>query len=191
MTSEKSWRLWSDNDRRFVMTVYCKPKTDEVLLRELGDAESLLLLGCPICANLSYAILKNDDDSPCMKITFRGGKPQYVTKEVSRVSSLLQDKGKTVKEQVLNFPGGLCSLNDKDMKKFRGKAADTSTIVTFSCELGKEHMESRFPGKTVIGAMNAVGIFGAPIRQKLNRIYVDRDKANIKNFTLVEDSNDS
>ena len=173
------------------MTVYCKPKTDEVLLREVGDAQSLLLLGCPICANLSYAILKNDDDSPCMKITPKGGKPLYVTKEVNRISSLLQGKGKAVKEQVFNLPGGLCSLNDKDMKKFRRKAADTSTIVTFSCELGKEHMESRFPDKTVIGAMNAVGIFGVPIQQKLNRFYLDREKANIKSFTLVEDSSDS
>ena len=96
-----------------------------------------------------------------------------------------------MKKQVFNWPGALCSRPVEDLKKFRGKTADTSTIVTFSCELGKEHMESRFPDKTVIGAMNAVGIFGAPIEQKLNRFYLDREKANIKSFTLVEDNNDS
>jgi hypothetical protein len=121
-----------------------------------------------------------------MKITFKGGKPIYVTKEVDRILSLLQEEGKTVKKQVFNFPGGLCAFNDKDVKKFRPKTKDSATMVTFSCELGKERMESVFPDKQVIGAMNAIGIFGAPINQKLNRLYLDRDKTNIKSFNLAE-----
>ena len=172
------------------MAVYCKPKIEEILLGEIGDAQNLLLVGCPICSNLSYAIQQDEDDSPCMTITLKGGKPHYVTKEVNRILSLLQERGKSVKKQVFNWPGGLCSLNDKDMKKFRGKTEDRSTIVTFSCELGEENMRNRFPDNQVIGAMNAAGIFGAPISQKLNRFYLDRDKANIKSIKLAEDGDD-
>jgi hypothetical protein len=173
------------------MTVYCKPKTDDILLGEIADANDLLLVGCPICSNLSYGIQQKEDDSPCIKITPKGGKPIYVTKEVDRMLSLLQEKGKTVKKHVFNFPGGLCAFNDKDVKKFRPKTEGSSTIVTFSCELGKERMETVFPDKQVIGAMNAVGIFGAPINQKLNRLYLDRDKTNIKSFNLAEDGESS
>jgi len=169
------------------MTVYCKPKTDEVLLAEIGEAQSLLLVGCPICSNLSYGI-RQEDHSPCMKITLKGGKPLHVTKEVDRMLSLLQEAGKTVKKHVFNFPGGLCGFNDKDAKKFRRKTENMSAIVTFSCELGKERMETVFPDKQVIGAMNAVGIFGAPINQKLNKLYLDHEKTNIKSFKLVDDS---
>ena len=173
------------------MTVYCKPKTDEILLGEIGDMQDLLLVGCPICANLSYGIQQEEDDFPCMKITLKGGKPIYVTKEVDRILSLLKEKGKTVKKHVFNFPGGVCAFNDKDVKKFRPKTENASEIVTFSCELGKERMETVFPDKRVIGAMNAVGIFGAPINQKLNRLYLDREKTNIKNFSLSEDRDGS
>jgi len=169
------------------MTVYCKPKTDDILLGEIADANNLLLVGCPICSNLSYNLQQEEDDLPCMKMTLKGGKPIYVTKEIDRMLSLLQERGKTVKKHVFNFPGGLCGFNDKDVKKFRPKTEKSGTIVTFSCELGRERMETVFPEKMVIGAMNAVGIFGAPINQKLNRFYLDRDKTNIKSFNLVED----
>jgi hypothetical protein len=169
------------------MTVYCKPKTDEVLLGEIGDAQNLLLVGCPICANMSYGIQRGDG-SPCMRLTLKGGKPLHVTKEVDRILFLLQEKERTAKKHVFNFPGGLCAFNDKRVKQFRPKTEDISTIVTFSCELGKERMETVFPDKQVIGAMNAVGIFGAPINHKLNKLFLDHEKTNIKSFKLVDDS---
>jgi hypothetical protein len=172
------------------MTVYCKPKTDEALRREIGDAQSVLLVGCPICSNLSYCI-QQKEDSPFLQLSLKGGKPLFVAIEVDRVSSLLQEEGKTVEKHVFNFPGGLCAANeDKVAGKMREKTEKATTIVTFSCELGKDNMQRLFPDKEVIGGMNAVGIFGAPINRKLNKLYLDHETTNIKSFTFVEDSNE-
>jgi hypothetical protein len=172
------------------MTVYCKPKTDEALRSEIGEVQSVLLVGCPICSNLSYCIQKKED-APFTKFSLKGGIPLFVTNEVDRVSSWLEQEGKTVEKHVFNFPGGLCAANeDKVAGKMREKSENISTIVTFSCELGKDNIQRLFPDKEVIGGMNAVGIFGAPISRKLNKMYMDHDKTNIKSFTFAEDSDD-
>lgn len=167
------------------MTIYCVPKTDEVLFGEIGDEQSVLLVGCPICSNYSYCI-QTKTDMPLFKLSLSGSKPVYVSNEVDRVSSLLQQKEKKVEQQVFNIPNALCGIDQKASKKVKKKAKNKDSIVTFSCDLGKERMEKLFPNIKVISAMNTVGIFGAPTIRKLNKFYLDHNDVNIKKFEYVD-----
>ena len=167
------------------MAVYSEPIVDEILFNDIGDAQSVLILGCPLCSNLSYCI-QDKEDFPFSQFSLAGLKPLCVSNEADRLSSLLQQKGKAVEKMVFTGMTALCGLNEKATKKVKQKSENMDTIVTLSCDLGKEKIEELFPDKKIVAGMDVVGIFGVTVIRKLNKYYIDRDKVIIKKVEYTD-----
>ena len=165
------------------MAVYCVPKTDEVLIGDIGDARRILLIGCPACANISYSIHRQGD-GPILRFTLTGIKPVCVRDEARRISHLLAQGGASVDSWLPNAPGAVCVLDESARKKLLKKGRDSDAVITLSCESGKENAKSIFPDKKVVCAMNAKGILRGVMTRRLNNIYIDKQTIGVLNFNL-------
>jgi hypothetical protein len=161
------------------VSVYCEPRTDTEVLDEIGDAERVFVLGCPSCANMSYALEK---ELPVYKLTFSGIKAVCTGDEMRRVASLIAGRGAHVDSWCPNFPGGLCALEEGARRKLASRCQDADTIVTLSCETGRENVEGILRGKHVVGGMNARGLLAAVTKRKMGTVLVDKETVRIKKF---------
>lgn len=164
------------------MAVYCEPRTDEEILDETGDAEHILLVGCPSCANISYCIHK---ELPIAKFTPTGIKAVCMKDEIDRISRLFAEKGLLVNSWLPNLPTGMCILDEKARRKLPNICQEIDTIVTLCCETGKKNVEDIVKGKKVIGGMSAKGLLSAVTKRKMVKIFVDKDTISIKRFSFV------
>ena len=165
------------------MAVYCAPRTDADVLAEIGDANQVLLVGCPSCANMSCAIHRQDD-RPIVRLTPTGIKAVCMKDEMLRLSGLLEQGGASVQSWLPNLPGGLCALDEGARKKLFEQGHDRETVVTLSCETGKKNVESILPDSQVVAAMHAKGLLRVVTRKKFGQVLIDRKTVDILEFTL-------
>ena len=166
------------------MAVYCEKRTDEDLLRDIGEAGRVLLVGCPVCGNFSLAV-HQQEDGPVMKLGLTGGKPLLLGTEMNRTAELLKEKGVSVDSWILSgIPTSFCAISKPSQEKLFDQARDRDAVVVFSCESGKKRVESILPKKKVVCAMHAKGLLRVVTRRKRREIFVDADTAEIMNFTL-------
>ena len=163
------------------MAVYCELRTDEEILGEIGDAKQILLIGCPICPNMSCAA-RRQDDLPVIKFTLRGIKPLCIGDEMRRASRLLTSKGASVDSWLPNPPKGLCVLEERERRKLSKRGQNSDVAMTFCCETGKKNVESMMPNMEVLGAMNAKGLLRAVTRRKRAEVFVDKQTVDILRF---------
>jgi hypothetical protein len=110
--------------------IYCEPKTDKDLLEELDGSKKVFLLGCTLCANISYCI-HNEMKSPM----FQGLEVAVNTKrEAKRLKQLMMEKGIQSDSATLI---ALCCIATKDVKKVLKKTEGCDAIATLSCEFGR------------------------------------------------------
>jgi hypothetical protein len=164
------------------MAVYCEPRADEEILDETGDAEHILLIGCPSCANISYGIHK---ELPIAKFTPTGIKAVCMKDEIDRISRLFAEKGLLVNSWLPNLPTGMCMLDEKARRKLPNICQEIDTIVTLCCETGRKNVEDIVKGKKVIGGMSAKGLLSAVTKRKMVKIFIDKDTISIKRFSFV------
>jgi hypothetical protein len=156
--------------------IYCEPKTDEVLLGEIGDSKKVFLLGCSLCANISYCI-HNHMQTPM----YQGLEACInVKREAKRLKQVLAEQGVQTGSATLI---SLCCISSKDVKKVTRKSAEYDTVVTLSCEFGRRNTEDYLQKKRVVGAMKNRGLMrtivdqkGLTIRFVKDRLYVNNKK---------------
>ena len=167
------------------MAVYCEKRADEELLRDIGEAERVLLVGCPICPNFS-CVIDQQADGPVTRAGLRSIKPLLLSEAMNRTAELLTDKG--VAADCWTLPGlpavSFCSITDSARRKLAERARDRDTVVVFSCESGHTCVESTVPDKRVVPAMNAKGLLRLVTRRKGWTVYAERDSAAIIKFAL-------
>jgi len=163
------------------MAVYCEARTDIDVLDEIGDAKRILLVGCAMCANMSYAIHK---ELPMYKFTLTGVKALCTADEMHRMARLLAQEGLQVDSWLPSFPTGLCTLAEGARNKLSNKCRDIDTIITLSCETGTKNVEDISGSKKVLGAMNARGLVTAVVKRKMGKVFLDKQKVYIKKFAF-------
>lgn len=166
------------------MPIYCEKRIDEDLLRDIGEASRVLLVGCPICPNFS-CVVHRQGDGPVSKAGVRGIKPLLLVAEMSRTAELLRDKGVSADSWTLpGMPPTFCAISDPNRKKLFDKAQDRDAVVVFSCESGHRCVENILPNKRVVGAMHAKGLLRVVTRRKGRMVFADKESAEIIKFAL-------
>ena len=166
------------------MAVYCEKRTDEEIVRDIGEAGRVLLVGCPVCANFS-GVVHRQADGPVSKMGMKGIKPLLLDKEMKKTAELLRGKGVATDSWTLpGMPASFCAISDPTRKKLFDKAQDRDAVVVFSCESGKKCVEGIVPNKRVVAAMNAKGLLRVVTRRKGRTVFVDKESAEIIKFTL-------
>ena len=165
------------------MAVFCVPRSDRELLGEIACAERILLVGCPVCANISYAFHRNGE-LPIMRFTLTGIKPVYIRDEMLRISNLIWWKGVSVDFWLPNYPAALCALDEGARSRLFNQGQASDAILTLCCEAGKKNVESILPDKKVVEAMNAKGLLRTITKRRLGKIFFDRQAIDILRFTF-------
>lgn len=159
--------------------IHCRAISDEKLLSQLTESKSILLLGCSLCANISYCIEK-DIEMPMYNWLLN---PAAVKKEMKRIRKILEDEGYSVSELVIL---SLCFIRDVDQKKLLRAGEATDTIITLSCEYGKKNIEDILEYKNIVCAMHAEGYMRASVEQDGLKLKVRKDKLYINNKKYEE-----
>jgi len=154
--------------------IYCEPKTDKALLGELDGSKKVLLLGCSLCANISYCI-HNRMESPM----YQGLEAAVnVKRESKRLKEILAEQDIRSDSATLI---SLCCISRKDVLKVVRKAKACDTVVTLSCEFGRRNTEEYLNGKRTVGAMKNRGLMRTIVDQKGLTIRFVKDKLYINN----------
>ncbi len=159
--------------------IHCRAISDEKLLSQLTESNKILLLGCSLCANISYCIEK-DIEMPMYNWLLN---PAAVKKEMKRMKKILEAGGYSVSELVIL---SLCFIRDVDQKKLLRSGELTDTIITLSCEYGKKNIEDILVNKNIICAMHAEGYMRASVEQDGLKLKVRKDKLYINNKKYEE-----
>ena len=160
--------------------IYCKPVSDEKIFAQLENSEKILLLGCSLCANISYCIEKNIE-MPMYNWILN---PKAVKNEINRMEKILTEKNFKVSTLVLL---SLCFIRDNDLKKLLKEIKNVDTIITLSCEYGSKNISDIIDRKIkIVSAMNSSGFMRAAVEQKGAKIFVKKDKLYINNNKYEE-----
>jgi hypothetical protein len=166
------------------MAVYCEKRTDEELLRDIGEAGRVLLVGCPVCPNFS-SIVHQEADGPVSKMGVKGIKPLRLEREMNRTAEWLRQEGVSADSWTLpGMPASFCAISEPTRRKLHEKAQDSNAVVVFSCESGHECVEGIVPQKKVVAAMHAKGLLRVVTRRRGRAVFADKDSAEIIKFTL-------
>ncbi len=161
------------------MAVYCEPLSDERILAQLGDARRVLIIGCPSCPAISYAL---DGSSPVVALTINGIKSNGIKNEMDRLTQLLTRKGVHVEYWIPKFLGHLCEIDRDELRTVSRQYQSIDAIIVLACGAGKENIEDGFKGARKVCAMEAKGLVSFPIVRKLNRLFPDREEVSIYPF---------
>ena len=154
--------------------IYCEPKSDETLLKEIGRSKKVFLAGCSLCANISYCI-HNKLQTPM----FHGLEPPVnVIREMERLKKVLAEKNIQASSATLI---SLCCISRKDVLKVIRKSKECDAVLTLSCEFGRRNTEEYLNGKPVVGAMKTRGLMRTVVDQKGLTIRCVKDKLYINN----------
>ena len=158
---------------------------DAELLKEVGDASSVAIIGCTNCANISIAYAK--DISPIGKSSLFGIKytPHAVIREANRIKDLLEDKGKSVVIMIFSRTSSPpCGMHEKERGMIAETCRNIDAGVTLCCNSGWEGIKSALPEsfKTIPG-MKAVGILNAYLNKDGANDLLDKEKTKIIYFT--------
>jgi len=154
--------------------LYCEPKSDETLLQELDGSKKVFLLGCSLCANISYCI-HNQMESPM----FQGLEMAVnVKREMERLKKVLAERGVEAASATII---SLCCISRGDVAKVIKKSRGCDAVATLSCEFGRRNTEDYLNGKRVVGAMRNRGLMRTIVDQKGLTISFVKDKLYINN----------
>ena len=166
------------------MGSYSEIASDAYLLREVGDAQSITIFGCPYCANQSIAYSK---DMSVIGKSSLGGltyKPYAITQEANRIKELFEKKGKSASVKIFGFPTSpLCWLNQKDRSKIAKACENSDVAIALSCNAGSEGIKTAMsePFKVVPG-MATVGTISAYLSNQKGKVILDKTKTKVVRF---------
>lgn len=167
--------------------IYCEQPSDTDILNDLKERGKVIVLGCPVCADMSLYIQKATQNTPVLTLTPTGFKAISMRDEVNRLTQFLKGKGLDVASWVGKYPViALCVPDERNRKKIIKKCKDFEKIITLCCEAGKKPVESILHGKKVIAGMNAIGIVNASLKSKIvyAKLYIDKNTVHISRFTF-------
>ena len=166
--------------------IYCEPKTDESLLSEIAGSKKVFLLGCSLCANISYCI-HNQLQSPIYSVADVDRNLGMLAlsvgavnlkHEIKRLKQVLAEQGVHTGSAILP---SLCCIRREHQQAVIRKTDEYETVVTLSCENGSQNVEDFLKEKRVVGAMKNKGLMRATVDQDGLTFRFDKDRLYINN----------
>lgn len=154
--------------------IYCEPVSDEALGSELQGADKVLMLGCSLCANISYCIANNMETPVYSGL----GGAVNTKREIKRLRTLLADQGIRSSSMVLL---SLCFLTNGNRRRIARKSAGYPVMLTLSCESGKKNIEEVLPGKRVVSTMKSRGFMRSLVDARGLTYEIEKDHLYINN----------
>jgi len=167
------------------LTSYSELVSDEYLLEQTGEAKSIVIFGCPYCANQSIALSKG---MSVIGKTSLGGiryTPYAVTQEAERIKELLESKGKSADVQIYGplASNPFCWMTEKGRSKIAKACENADAAVTLCCNLGRLGIKSAMPDSfKVVSGMNALGQITAYLSSVKGEIILDKDRTKVYRF---------
>ena len=154
--------------------IYCEPKSDEALLGEIAGSKKVFLLGCDLCANVGYCV-HNGLQSPAWAGLEGAGN---VKREIKRLKPVLAEHGVRTGSATMV---ALCLISTKHQRQLIRKTSEFETVVTLSCEIGRQNTEEYLKDKRVVAAMTNKGFMRGTAEQNGLTIRLDKDRFYINN----------
>jgi hypothetical protein len=170
------------------LTSYSELVSDDYILQQVGEAKSISIFGCRVCANASIALSKGM--SVIGKISLGGIRftPYAVTQEANRIRQLLESNGKSVNVNIFSplACNPFCGMTEKGRSKIARACEKSDTAIALSCYLGVEGIKSALPESIkVIPAMKTIGQITSYLTKKKGKIILDRDKTKVYRFKEI------
>jgi hypothetical protein len=165
------------------MGSYSEMATDEYILREIGDSNSVTIFECPYCANQSLGYAK--DVSELGKVSLFGFHfdPYPMGQEANRIKQLLESKGKTVNTKFFNLPNPpFCQLNQKGRNAIVKAFKNSDAAIVLSCMAGFGGVKSALPEAKVIPGMATLGTFAAYLTVEKGKMLLNKNKSKVVRF---------
>ncbi len=164
------------------MAVYSEARADEDVSSEVGDARSILILGCSMCANTVYSLAKG---LPLRKSSLRGLMATGTNHEMDRISGILSRKGVRVRSIPTVNPAALCCGLDETLRRYIArKSRGVDKVVAVCCEAGQRNIAGNVHGKKVVGTLNAKGLIRMKTYRKGGKVLIDGRSVSIERFQL-------
>jgi hypothetical protein len=166
------------------MGSFSKLADDSYLLREVADAKSVLIIGCPHCANQSIAYAK---DMSVIGKSRLGGlmyKPLAITQEANRIKELFATKGIAANIKIFKkIDSPPCWLHEKERRMIAKACENADAAVTLCCSTGREGIKTVLPESfKVIPAMATVGAITAYLYIENGNDILDKTKTKVVHF---------
>ncbi len=165
------------------MGSYSEMATDTYILREIGDAKSIVIFGCPYCANQSLGYAK--DKPELGKVSFFGFHfdPYPMGEEANRIKQLLVSKGKTASVKFFILPNPpFCQLNQKARSAIAKTFGNSDAAIALSCMAGFGGIQSALPNGKVVHGMATLGTLAAYLNVENGKMYIDKSKSKVVRF---------
>jgi hypothetical protein len=166
--------------------IYCEPKPDEAILGEVAGSKKVFLLGCSLCANISYCVhnrlhspiysFDNVDQNLGLAAVIEGA--VNLKHEIKRLKQVLSEQG--VHTGSVALPS-LCCIRREHQQAVIRATDEYETVVTLSCENGSQNVEDFLKGKRVVGAMKNKGLMRSTMDQDGLTFRFDQDRLYINN----------
>ena len=176
-----------------LLTSYSELLNDEQLLKQVGEANSISIFGCPYCANQSIALSKGI--SVIGKTSLGGIRytPYALTQEANRIKQLLEEKGKSAS---VNIYGALasnpfCWMTEKGRGKVAKACKKSDAAMVLSCYLGVEGIKKALPESyKIIHAMSTLGQITSYLTKQNGKVLLDKDKTKVYHFKEMKQTRD-
>jgi hypothetical protein len=167
--------------------IYCESYPDAEIVKDLEGTKSVILVGCPGCANSSLYLRNAPAGSAMMTLSPAGFNAVPMQNEIDRLKRLLSGKGLKVGSLLGKYPTGVLCIPDKRCRdKIIKNCREYDTIITFSCDGGIKSVSKIMKGKKIIRGMKAVGIMSAFMRtdRLFTKLSIDKDSVEIVKFMI-------
>ena len=167
--------------------VYCESYSVEEVLDDLDGAKSIILIGCPGCANTCLYLKNDPEGSAMLTISPTGFTAVSMKSEMERLQQLLSLKGLNVDTLMGKYPTGILCVPDKRGKnKIIKNCQGYDAIVTLCCDGGTKSVSKILKGKKIIPAMKAAGIVSALMKTNLlfTKLSIEKGSVEIVKFSI-------
>ena len=128
------------------MGTFSKLVPEKEVLKAVGDAKTIAILGCTNCANMCIAYEK--DISPIGTSSFFGIKymPHAVIQEANRIKELLEEKGKSATIKIFSRTSSPpCGMHAKERSMVAETCRTMQAAITLCCDSGWEGIKTALP----------------------------------------------
>lgn len=169
------------------MGSYSEIATDDYILREVGDANSITVFECPYCANQSIGYAKDIPELGKVSLFGFHFNPYPMGQEANRIKQLLESKGKTANIKFFNLPNPpFCQLNQKGRNAIVKAFKNSDAAIVLSCMAGFGGIKSALPDTKVVQGMATIGTLAAYLSVKKGKMFLDKDKSKVVRFRKME-----
>lgn len=169
--------------------IYSEPLNEGELLERLKDARSVLIVGCPLCANISLAYFR---DEPAYKLSLVGVRAYAIETETSKLRKELEKRGTEVRTFGFSILGVLsgsnCYMTYIKRRMLLKVSKGVDVVVTLCCTAGHVAIKDTLKGKTrVVRGMKTLGSLSTSLNLRNFNVVVKKERTFvIKGHRLKE-----